>query len=66
MKEFVAITDEMFYNNPELFDRLVPFSHNVACRHLMQQPLEIDGYADILDFAIVEQPKSEFGACATH
>ena len=38
MKQFVAISDDMFYQHPELFERLVPFSHNIDCRHLLQEP----------------------------
>ena len=55
MKEFVAITDEMFYSHPEVYDRLVPFTHDVACRHLLRQPLDIDGYADILEYSVTDQ-----------
>ena len=54
MKEFVAITDDMFYSHPELYDRLVPFSHDVACRHLIPQPLEMAGYADMLEFTVID------------
>ena len=53
MKEFVAITDDIFYRHPEVYDRLVPFTHDVACRHLLQQPLDIDGYADIIEYSIL-------------
>ena len=38
MKQFVAVSDDMFYSHPELFERLVPFSHNIDCRHLLQEP----------------------------
>ncbi|MGS2724488.1 hypothetical protein ACVBEJ_12165 [Porticoccus sp. GXU_MW_L64] len=46
MKQFVPITDEMFYNNPQLFEQLVPFSHSIDCRHLLQQPLGESFQAD--------------------
>ncbi|MDM3869745.1 hypothetical protein QSV34_00115 [Porticoccus sp. W117] len=46
MKQFVPITDEMFYNNPQLFEQLVPFSHSIDCRHLLQQPLAEPFQAD--------------------
>lgn len=54
MKEFVAITDEVFYRHPELYDRLVPFTHDIACRHLLRQPLDIEGYADILEYSVLQ------------
>ena len=40
MKQFVAISDDMFYQHPELFERLVPFTHSIDCRHLLQEPLD--------------------------
>ncbi len=54
MKEFVAITDELFYSHPELYERLVPFTHDIACRHLLQRPIDIEGYADIIEYSIVD------------
>ncbi|WIO73295.1 hypothetical protein QP938_08235 [Porticoccaceae bacterium LTM1] len=72
MKEFVAITDDLFYNHPELYDRLVPFSHDVACRHLIPQPLTMDGYGDVIEFTILDSSGNELGsqqelrACAAH
>lgn len=53
MKQFVMVTDDMFYRHPELYDRLVPFSHSVRCRHLLQQPLEIDGCEELLEYSLL-------------
>ncbi|MCV6604921.1 MAG: hypothetical protein OIF34_06430 [Porticoccaceae bacterium] len=62
MKQFVPVTDEMFYNNPQLFEQLVPFSHNIDCRHLLQQPLPESLQADnIID---TEEQVGEMTCCS--
>jgi len=65
MKEFVAITDEMFYGHPEMYDRLVPFSHEVNCRHLMQQPLDMADYGNLIEFTI-EAANDQGDSLCTH
>lgn len=66
MKQFVAVTDDMFYSHPELYERLVPFSHNISCRHLLQQPLEFSSYENLLEYQVVDSEGREIAPCNTH
>ncbi|UTW45587.1 hypothetical protein KFE80_01250 [bacterium SCSIO 12696] len=63
MKQFVAITDDMFYSNPQLFEQLVPFSHSIDCRHLLQQPLAARPENDLDDVLDVQV---EVKSCRSH
>ena len=39
MKEFIPVTDEMLYNNPQLLERLIPYHVDRPCLRLLEQPL---------------------------
>ena len=38
-KEFIAVTDEILYQNPALIERLVPYHVDRTCRRLEVDPL---------------------------
>ena len=35
MQEFIAITDDLLYDHPELFERLVPYHVDRPCHRLL-------------------------------
>ena len=41
MREFIPVTDDMLYDNPALFERLVPYHVDRPCRHLASRPLHL-------------------------
>jgi hypothetical protein len=41
MKEFIAVTDEMLEDHPELYFQLVPYDLRRPCRHIAQEPFEL-------------------------
>ncbi|RLA42474.1 MAG: hypothetical protein DRR06_14380 [Gammaproteobacteria bacterium] len=41
MKEFVPASDEVLDILPDLFNRLVPYQSDYACRRLYRQPVEL-------------------------
>lgn len=38
-REFVAVTDDMLYDHPELFTQLIPYHVDRPCRRLASTPL---------------------------
>ena len=40
MKKFVAISDDMLDNQPQVLGRLIPYSCDYPCQRLYRQPLE--------------------------
>lgn len=54
MQEFIAITDDLLYDHPELFERLVPYHVDRPCHRLMggqpdSQATPADLQSDIRD-----------------
>ena len=41
MREFIPVTDDMLYDNPALFERLVPYHVDRPCRRLASKPLHL-------------------------
>ena len=41
MREFIPVTDDMLYNNPQLFEQLIPYHIDRPCRRLQAKPLHL-------------------------
>ncbi len=46
MREFIAVTDDLLYANPQLRARLVPYGVDLPCRRLAVSPLHDTPPAD--------------------